>query len=161
MGRCGARCFYYHSYLLVLATCLLLPKTVFWHTSDYREERETRLLYSDKVLDHFQNPRNIGELAGADAQARVENPVCGDIMDLAVKLSGDRIDDVRYRIRGCVPSIAAGSCLTEMIKGRSVGEARNLKREELVQALDGLPNASIHASHLAMDALAAVLKKLG
>ena len=119
------------------------------------------MAYSEKVLDHFQNPRNVGELAGADAQARVENPVCGDIMNLAVKVSGDRIDDVRYRIRGCVPSIAAGSCLTEMIKGRSLNEIRRLKREELVKALDGLPNASLHASHLAMDALAAVLRKLG
>jgi nitrogen fixation protein NifU and related proteins len=119
------------------------------------------LLYSEKVLDHFEHPRNVGDLAGADASARVENPVCGDIMDLAVKLSGDRIGDVRYRIRGCVPSIAAGSCLTEMIKGRALIEVRQLKREELVKALDGLPAASLHASHLAMDALAAVLKKLG
>lgn len=119
------------------------------------------MLYSDKVLDHFQNPRNIGDLTGADAHARVENPVCGDIMDLAVKLSDGRIDEVRCRIRGCVPSIAAGSCLTEMIKGRSLAEVRELKREQLVAALDGLPRASIHASHLAMDALAAVLKKLG
>lgn len=119
------------------------------------------MLYSDKVLDHFQNPRNIGDLPGADAHARVENPVCGDIMELAVKLSDDRIDEVRCRIKGCVPAIAAGSCLTEMIKGRSLEEVRRFKREELVSALDGLPRASLHASHLAMDALAAVLKKLG
>ncbi|HEY6250444.1 MAG TPA: iron-sulfur cluster assembly scaffold protein [Candidatus Angelobacter sp.] len=116
--------------------------------------------YSEKVLDHFEHPRNVGDLAGADAQARVENPVCGDIMDLAVKLSGDRIEDVRYRIRGCVAAIAAGSCLTEMLKGRSLGEASTIKREELLQALDGLPRASQHASHLAMDALGAVLSKL-
>jgi len=118
------------------------------------------MLYSEKVLDHFQHPRNVGDLPGADAQARVENPVCGDIMDLAVKLSGERIDQVRYRIRGCVASVAAGSCLTEMIQGRSLADARKLQREELLQALDGLPPASLHASHLAMDALAAVLKKL-
>ena len=118
------------------------------------------MIYSEKVLDHFQNPRNVGDLTGADAHVRVENPVCGDIMDLAVKLSGDRIGEVRYRIRGCVASVAAGSCLTEMIKGRSLKETRNFKREELVEALDGLPKASLHASHLAMDALAAVLKKL-
>lgn len=117
--------------------------------------------YSEKVLDHFQHPRNVGELSDADAKARVENPACGDIMDLAVKLSGDRVADVRYRIRGCVPSIAAGSCLTEMIKGRSLSEIRSLRREELVQCLDGLPNASLHAAHLAMDALAAVLRNLG
>ena len=119
------------------------------------------MTYSEKVLDHFQHPRNVGELAGADAHARVENPACGDIMDLAVKLSGDRIAEVRFRTRGCVPSIAAGSCLTEMIQGRSLHEARAIKREQIVEALDGLPSASLHASHLAMDALTAVLKKLG
>jgi len=118
------------------------------------------MLYSEKVLDHFQHPRNVGDLPGADAQARVENPVCGDIMDLAVKVADGRIDQVRYRIRGCVASVAAGSCLTEMIQGRSLADARKLQREELLQALDGLPRASLHASHLAMDALAAVLKKL-
>ena len=118
------------------------------------------MLYSEKVLDHFQHPRNVGDLPGADAQARVENPVCGDIMDLAVKVSDGRIDKVRYRIRGCVASVAAGSCLTEMIQGRSLADARKLQREDLLQALDGLPRASLHASHLAMDALAAVLKKL-
>ena len=118
------------------------------------------MLYSEKVLDHFQHPRNVGDLPGADAQARVENPVCGDIMDLAIKVADSRIDQVRYRIRGCVASVAAGSCLTEMIQGRSLADARKLQREELLQALDGLPPASLHASHLAMDALAAVLKKL-
>jgi nitrogen fixation protein NifU and related proteins len=118
------------------------------------------MTYSEKVLDHFQHPRNAGELAGADAQVRVENPVCGDIMDLAVKLAGNRIDDVRFRTRGCVPSIAAGSCLTEMIKGHSLAEVRAIKREQIVEALNGLPNASLHASHLAMDALAGVLAKL-
>lgn len=116
--------------------------------------------YSAKVLDHFQHPRNVGDLPDADAQVRMENPVCGDIMDLSVKLSGDTIGEVRYRIRGCVASVAAGSCLTEMIRGRLLSETRSLKREELLKALDGLPNASLHASHLAMDALAAVLKKL-
>lgn len=125
-----------------------------------RPDEPIASIYSATVLDHFQHPRNVGDLPGADARARVENPVCGDIMDLAVKLSGDTIGEVRYRIRGCVASVAAGSCLTEMIKGRSLSETRILKREELVDALDGLPKASLHASHLAMDALAAVLAKL-
>jgi nitrogen fixation NifU-like protein len=116
--------------------------------------------YSEKVLEHFQNPRNVGEVANPDAEVRVENPVCGDIMSLAVKLSGETIHEVRYRIRGCVASIAAGSCLTEMIKGRSVKEAKGIKRDQLLAALDGLPNASLHASHLAMEALAEILKKL-
>src|SRR5215472_3176391 len=121
---------------------------------------ECFMLYSKKVLDHFQHPRNVGDLPGAHAQARVENPVCGDIMDLAVKVTDGRIEQVRYRIRGCVASVAAGSCLTEMIQGRSLTDARKLQREELLRALDGLPRASLHASHLAMDALAEVLKTL-
>ncbi len=117
--------------------------------------------YSTQVLDHFQHPRNVGDLENADATARQENPVCGDIMDLAVSLTDGRIDQVRFRSRGCVASIAAGSCLTELIQGKSPDQAAGLKREQLLQALGGLPNASIHASHLAMDVLAAVLKKLG
>ena len=116
--------------------------------------------YSEKILDHFQNPRNVGDLERADAEARLEHPVCGDIMKLAVKVSGDRINEARFRTRGCVASIAAGSCLTEMIQGLSLADARQLKREQLVEAMGGLPNASIHASHLAMDVLAAVLGKL-
>jgi nitrogen fixation NifU-like protein len=116
--------------------------------------------YSDIVLEHFEHPRNVGELPSPDAEVRLEHPVCGDIMSLAVKLSGDRIDEVRFRTRGCVASIAAGSCLTEMIAGKSLTEAKALKREQLVEALGGLPNASIHATHLAMDALTQVLSKL-
>jgi nitrogen fixation NifU-like protein len=116
--------------------------------------------YSDIVLEHFEHPRNVGELQSPDAEVRLEHPVCGDIMSLAVKLAGDRIGEVRFRTRGCVASIAAGSCLTEMIVGKSLTEAKALKREQLVEALGGLPNASIHATHLAMDALTQVLSKL-
>ena len=119
------------------------------------------MAYSEKVLDHFEHPRNVGDLANADAEVRLEHPVCGDIMKLAVKLTDGRIAQVRFRTRGCVASIAAGSCLTEMITGKSPAEAAILKREQLVEALGGLSNASVHASHLAMDALDQVLKKLG
>ncbi len=122
--------------------------------------RSATISYSEKVLDHFQNPRNVGELADADAEARLEHPVCGDIMKLAIKLAGGQIDQVRFKTRGCVASIAAGSCLTEMIAGKSLAEARALHRDQLVEALGGLENASIHASHLAMDVLAQVLTKL-
>jgi nitrogen fixation NifU-like protein len=117
--------------------------------------------YSEVVLDHFEHPRNVGDLAAADAEVRLEHPVCGDIMKLAVKLSDGRIGEVRFRTRGCVAAIAAGSCLTEMIAGKSLAEAGGLKREDLVKALGGLPEASAHATHLAMDALAQVLGKLG
>ena len=116
--------------------------------------------YSEKVLDHFEHPRNVGELAAADAEVRLEHPVCGDIMSLAIKVADGRIDQVRYRTRGCVASIAAGSCLTEMVQGKSPAEASAIRREDLLAALGGLPNASVHATHLAMDALAQVLAKL-
>jgi nitrogen fixation NifU-like protein len=116
--------------------------------------------YSKKVLEHFEHPRNVGDLANADAQVRLEHPVCGDIMMLAVKLSDGRIGEVRFRTRGCVAAIAAGSCLTEMVLGKPVAEARTLKREQLLEALGGLPNASVHATHLAMDALEQVLAQL-
>jgi nitrogen fixation protein NifU and related proteins len=116
--------------------------------------------YSAKVLDHFEHPRNVGDLPDADAEARLEHPVCGDIMKLAIKVAEGRIVVVRYRTRGCVASIAAGSCLTEMIQGKSLQEAAALQREQLVEALGGLSNASVHASHLALDALNRVLDKL-
>ncbi len=116
--------------------------------------------YSEKVLDHFEHPRNVGDLTSPDAEVRMEHPVCGDIMTMAVKLADGRIDQVRYRTRGCVASVAAGSCLTEMIQGRSPAEAAALRREQLLDALGGLPNASVHATHLAMDVLTELLKKL-
>jgi nitrogen fixation NifU-like protein len=118
------------------------------------------LSYSQTVLDHFEHPRNVGELPDADAQARLEHPVCGDVMTLAIKVADGHIAQIRYRTRGCVASIAAGSCLTEMIQGKSLTEAAALQREELVEALGGLTNASMHASHLAMDVLAQVLRKV-
>jgi nitrogen fixation NifU-like protein len=116
--------------------------------------------YSPQVLDHFENPRNAGELSGADAEARLEHPVCGDVMRLAVKLREGTITESRFQTRGCVASIAAGSCLTEMIQGKSISEAAQLDREQLVEALGGLENASMHASHLAIDVLQQVLGKL-
>ncbi|HWZ44332.1 MAG TPA: iron-sulfur cluster assembly scaffold protein [Candidatus Saccharimonadales bacterium] len=116
--------------------------------------------YSEEVLDHFEHPRNLGDIEQADARAKIEHPVCGDIMQLSVKVTGGRIDDVRFRTRGCVASIAAGSCLTEMIKGKSLAEVRAVKREQLAEALGGLPEASIHATHLAMDVLKVVLGQL-
>jgi nitrogen fixation protein NifU and related proteins len=118
------------------------------------------LSYSPQVLDHFEHPRNVGELPDADAEARLEHPVCGDVMKLAIKVADGNIAQVRYRTRGCVASIAAGSCLTEMIQGKTLDEASALGREHLVEALGGLPNASMHASHLAVDVLRQVLAKL-
>jgi nitrogen fixation protein NifU and related proteins len=117
-------------------------------------------VYSAKLLEHFEHPRNVGEIAGADASVRVENPACGDIMQLALRLAAGRIVEARYRTRGCVASIACGSALTEMLIGLSPGEAAVLGREAVVAAVGGLPTESIHASHLVIDALQAALKQL-
>jgi nitrogen fixation protein NifU and related proteins len=116
-------------------------------------------MYSPQVLEHFQNPHNTGDFPDADASVRVENPACGDILQLSIKLENGRMS-ARFRARGCVAAIACGSQLTEMISGHTLSEAQELRREQLVEALGGLPEASTHASHLAMDALSAALKLL-
>jgi len=104
-----------------------------------------------------------------DQTARLENPVCGDILELSVKLEKPleptnldvkRIADIRFRAKGCVPTMACGSAITELVKGRTVAEARNLSREELIRKVGGLPPASDHASHLAIDTLAALLRNV-
>lgn len=117
-------------------------------------------MYSPQVLDHFEHPRNVGELPDADAVAQVENPACGDIMKLWLRVKEARIVEVRFRAKGCVPAIACGSVLTEMVAGRTLSEARGVRRIELVLKLGGLPTASLHASHLAIDVLAKALSQI-
>src|SRR4029077_6665284 len=112
-------------------------------------------MYSSQLLDHFQNPRNAGEVANPDALVQIENPACGDILKLSVRVADGRLEEIRFRAKGCVPAMACGSLLTELVQGRTVDEARKLRREELVEAIGGLPEASSHASHLAIDALRA------
>ena len=115
-------------------------------------------VYSPELLEHFQNPRNAGEVEAPDATVQLENPACGDVLELTLKLEGARIADIRFRAKGCVPAMACGSAITELVKGKNVEEARRVSREELVRKVGGLPQASAHASHLAMDTLAALLK---
>ena len=117
-------------------------------------------MYSPDLLDHFQNPRNAGDVDHPDASAQLENPACGDILKLSLKLDGDRIADIRFRAKGCVPAMACGSALTELVKGKSVAEARQLSREELLRKVGGVPEASHHATHLAIDTLQAILKSI-
>jgi nitrogen fixation protein NifU and related proteins len=117
-------------------------------------------MYSPQLLDHFEHPRNPGEVADPDAVAQVENPACGDVLKLSMKVTNGHIAEMRFLAKGCVPAMACGSVLTELVKGRTVAAARQLRREELVEAVGGLPNASTHASYLAMDALAAALTQL-
>ena len=117
-------------------------------------------MYSPQLLDHFEHPRNPGEVANPDASVQVENPACGDILKLSMRIADDHITEIRFLAKGCVPAMACGSVLTELVKGKGVETARRLRREELVKAVGGLPDASNHASHLAMDALAAALRQL-
>ena len=115
-------------------------------------------MYSPQLLDHFEHPRNSGELPGADAQVRIENPVCGDILELAVKVQAGRIAEIRFRAKGCVPTMACASAMTELAQGKTAPEASTISREDVVRAVGGVPEASGHAAHLAIDALRAVLK---
>jgi nitrogen fixation NifU-like protein len=117
-------------------------------------------MYSAQLLDHFQNPRNAGEVADADATAEIENPVCGDILRLTLKISDGRVVEARFKAKGCVPAIACGSALTELIAGKTLREARNLRREEIVAAVGGLPQASTHAAQLAIDVLSAAVSQV-
>lgn len=118
-------------------------------------------MYSAQLIAHFEHPRNVGEIADANVRVEVENPACGDVMLLTLKIEVGRIVDARYRTRGCVASIACGSLMTEWLRGKSLAEARALRREQIVEDIGGLANESMHASHLAMDALQAALAKLG
>jgi NifU-like protein involved in Fe-S cluster formation len=134
-------------------------------------------VYSPELLDHFQNPRNAGQVVSPDATAQLENPVCGDILELTLRLEtipenisenklenkkreGKRIAEIRFRAKGCVPAMACGSAITELVQGKNLDEARQVSREDLVQKVGGLPQASSHASHLAMDTLDTLLRNL-
>jgi nitrogen fixation protein NifU and related proteins len=117
-------------------------------------------MYSPEVLDHFEHPRNAGTVAEPDASVKIENPACGDVLQLSLKLIDNRIGEVRFLAKGCVCSMACGSALTELVLGKTVEHARELTRDELVKAVGGLPPASTHAAHLAMDALAAALDRI-
>src|SRR6201982_1596816 len=117
-------------------------------------------MYSAQVLDHFQNPRNAGEVQNADARVRIENPACGDILEFTAKIAAERIVEIRFRAKGCVSAMACASALTEMVSGRTLEEARGLRREMGVEKVGGLPEASSHAAYLAVDALRELLQKL-
>lgn len=118
-------------------------------------------MFSPQVLDHFQNPRNPGTVVNPGASVQIENPACGDVLKLTLRVAAGRIEDIRFLAQGCVPAMACASLLTELVKGKTIAEARQLRREELIQAIGGLPQASTHASHLALDTLAALLEQLG
>ena len=116
-------------------------------------------MYSAAILDHFQNPRNVGELPPPAVSVEVSNPVCGDILRLSALVEQGKLQQVRFKTRGCVASIACASLLTELVQGKSLEEAARLSAEDVASALGGLPPASGHAAVLALDSLRAVFSK--
>ncbi|HEY6387606.1 MAG TPA: iron-sulfur cluster assembly scaffold protein [Candidatus Acidoferrum sp.] len=117
-------------------------------------------VYSELVLDHFRNPRNAGRLANASAEVQATNPVCGDILQLAVRVESGAIVEARFLCRGCTTSIACASLLTERLTASTVAAARAITAETISEALGGLPPATLHGAQLAADALNLVLSKL-
>jgi nitrogen fixation NifU-like protein len=117
-------------------------------------------MFSEMVLEHFQRPRNAGELAGATAVVEVSNPVCGDVLRLAVIVEGGVVREARFLCRGCTASIASASVLTEKMKGRGVNELKEMHAAEIAAELGGLPPASFHAAQLAEDGVRAIVQKL-
>ena len=115
--------------------------------------------YSEKVMDHFSHPRNVGEMPDADGVGTVGNPVCGDVMKMYIKVENDIIKDVRFQTFGCGAAIATSSISTELIKGKSIGEALELTNKAVAEALDGLPPMKMHCSLLAEQAVKAALKE--
>lgn len=114
-------------------------------------------MYSEKVLEHFRNPRNVGEIEDADGIGEVGNPKCGDIMKMYLKIEDGIIVDVKFKTFGCGSAIASSSMATEMIKGKSIGEAMKLTNKAVAEALDGLPPIKMHCSVLAEQAVKAAL----
>jgi len=110
-------------------------------------------MYSAKVMEHFQNPRNVGEIKDADGIGEIGNPVCGDIMKLYIKVKDNRILDAKFQTFGCGAAIATSSMVTELVKGKTLEEAEKISRDTVAEALDGLPPIKMHCSNLAADAL--------
>ena len=115
-------------------------------------------LYSEKVMDHFRNPRNVGVIEDADGVGEVGNAKCGDIMKIYLKIRDDKIDDVKFETFGCGSAIASSSMATEMIKGKPLSEVANLTNKAVTEALDGLPAHKIHCSVLAEEAIHSALE---
>jgi len=115
-------------------------------------------VYSEQVMEHFRNPRNVGEIEDADGVGKVGNPVCGDIMELSIKVKDGRIDDAKFRTFGCGAAIATSSMVTELVKGKTVEEALEVSNKAVVEALGGLPPVKMHCSVLAEQALRSAIE---
>ena len=117
-------------------------------------------MYSPQLLDHFEHPRNAGDIPNPDAHVRVENPACGDILELSANVRDGRIGEIRFKAKGCVPAMACGSLITAMAHGKTPNEAAAIGREEVIERIGGLPAASGHAAVLAVDAIRALIRDL-
>ncbi len=115
------------------------------------------MAYSEKVLDHFQNPRNVGEIENPDGVGQAGNPKCGDIMKIYLRVKDGRIEDIKFKTFGCASAIASSSMATELVKGKTVEEAWNLTNRAVADALDGLPPVKMHCSVLAEEAIHAAI----
>ena len=115
-------------------------------------------MYSDKVLDHFRNPRNMGELPDADGVGTVGNPVCGDLMTIYIKVKDNRLEDIKFKTFGCGAAIATSSMITELAKGKTLDEAMKITRGDVADNLGGLPPVKMHCSNLAADGLHAAIQ---
>jgi nitrogen fixation NifU-like protein len=115
-------------------------------------------MYSEKVMQHFKNPQNMGEIPDADGVGSVGNPTCGDLMTMYIKVKDDRIEDVKFKTYGCGAAIATSSMTTELAKGKTIDEAMNISRASVAESLGGLPPVKMHCSNLAADALHAAIE---
>ena len=115
-------------------------------------------MYSEKVMEHFTHPRNVGEINDADGIGEVGNPVCGDMMSFYIKVKNDRIEDIKYKTFGCVAAIAVSSTVSEMAKGKTLDEARAITKKAAAEALDGLPKEKMHCSNLGAKALSKAIE---
>jgi len=115
-------------------------------------------MYTEKVLDHFRNPRNMGEIKNPDGFGKVGNPTCGDVMAIYIKVKNNRIADIKFQTFGCAAAIASSSIATELVKGKTLEEAEKLTRDDVAKELGGLPDVKMHCSNLASDALKEAIK---
>jgi nitrogen fixation NifU-like protein len=115
-------------------------------------------MYTDKVMEHFRNPRNMGEILNADGVGTVGNPVCGDLMTMYIKVKDNRIEDIKFKTYGCGAAIATSSMTTELAKGKTLEEAIKITRASVADSLGGLPKVKMHCSNLAADALHAAIE---
>jgi len=115
-------------------------------------------MYSDTVMEHFKNPRNVGEIKDADGIGEVGNPICGDMMTIYIKVKDNRIEDIKFKTFGCGAAIAVSSMVTEMAKGKTLDEAKKITNKSVAEALEGLPKNKLHCSNLGADALHQAIK---